>query len=105
MAGQPVPCLRPALQALVRGPWRRLWLVSPSLHLAALHGLLPELEREGAEIRVLTDLSYRAVGDGRVDLAALERLRITPELRRKSVRVTVNGGPGYRMPRPAGRRG
>ncbi len=78
MAGQPVPCLRPALQALVRGPWRRLWLVSPSLHLAALHGLLPELEREGAEIRVLTDLSYRAVGDGRVELAALERLRALP---------------------------
>lgn len=75
MAGQPVPYLRPALQALVRGPWRQLWLVSPSLHLSALQGLLPELERSGAEIRVLTDLSHQAIGDGRVELTALQRLR------------------------------
>lgn len=75
MAGQPIPFLRPALHALVRGPWRTLWIVSPSLHLAALQGLLPELERAGAEIRVLTDLSYQAIGDGRVELAALQRLR------------------------------
>jgi len=75
MAGQPVPFLRPALHAVVRGPWRQLWLVSPSLHLAALQGLLPELERSDAEIRVLTDLSYQAIGEGRVELTALQRLR------------------------------
>ncbi len=75
MAGQPVPILRTALHALVRGPWRQLWLVSPSLHFSALQGLLPELEREGAKIRVLTDLSYQAIGEGRVELTALQRLR------------------------------
>ena len=52
---------------------------------------------QGAEVRAVPV----RLADG---LASLN-LRITPELRRRSVRVTVNGGPGYRMPRPAGRHG
>ena len=78
MAGRPVSNLRTALLELVRGPWQQLWLVSPALHLEALRPLLPHLEREGGEVRVLTDLSHQAIGDGRVELAALRRLQRLP---------------------------
>lgn len=60
---------------LVRGPWQLLWLVSPALQLEALRPLLPHLEREGGQVRVLTDLTHQAIGDGRVELAALQRLK------------------------------
>jgi len=60
-------------------------------------------EREAAP--PVRGAEVRSVPVRLVDGLASLNLRITPELRRKSVRVTVNGGPGYRMPRPAGRRG
>ncbi|WP_374712076.1 hypothetical protein [Symbiobacterium terraclitae] len=78
MAGRPVSFLRTALLELVQGPWRQLWLVSPALHLEALRPLLPHLEREGGEVMVLTDLSHQAIGEGRVELAALKRLKRLP---------------------------
>lgn len=78
MAGRPVSNLRTALLELVRGPWQQLWLVSPALRLEALRYFLPHLEREGSEVRVLTDLSHQAIGEGRVELAALKRLQRLP---------------------------
>ncbi|MFZ5828027.1 MAG: hypothetical protein ACOY94_27290 [Bacillota bacterium] len=78
MMGQTVTFHRAALLELTRGEWQTLWLVTPSLQAEALRPLLPHLHREGAVIRVLTDLSYEAMVDGRVELAALERLRSLP---------------------------
>lgn len=78
MMGQTVTFHRTALFDLVRGPWKSLWLVSPALQAEALRPLLPHLSREGAVVRVLTDLSYEALVDGRVELAALQRLRELP---------------------------
>lgn len=78
MVGQTVTFHRTAVLDLIRGPWRTLWLVTPALQAEALRPLLPHLAREGAVVRVLTDLSYEALGDGRVELAALQRLRELP---------------------------
>lgn len=78
MMGQMVTFHRTALLELVRGPWTLLWLVSPALQAEALRPLLPHLNREGAVVRVLTDLSYEGLAEGRVELAALQQLRNLP---------------------------
>lgn len=75
MTGLPVPFHRAALLELVRGPWQTLWVVTPALQLEALRVLLPHLEREEGQVRVLTNLTHQAIGDGRVELAALQRLK------------------------------
>lgn len=78
MMGQTVTFHRTALLELVRGGWGVLWLVTPALQAEALRPLLPHLSREEGQVRVLTDLSYEALIDGRVDLAALQRLKELP---------------------------
>ncbi len=79
MMGQTVQFHRTALLELVRGPWTTLWLVTPQLQAEALRALLPHLAREGAQVRVLTDLSHEALTDGRVELAGLQQLKALPD--------------------------
>ncbi|MFZ5817956.1 MAG: hypothetical protein ACOY93_22115 [Bacillota bacterium] len=78
MMGQTVTFHRSAVLELARGPWATLWLVTPALQAEALRPLLPHLDRAGAQVRVLTDLSLEALVDGRVELAALQRLKALP---------------------------
>lgn len=69
---------RPALSELIRGPWQTLWIATPQLQAEALRPFLPHLSRAGVQVRILTDLSHEALVDGRVELRALEHLRVLP---------------------------
>lgn len=69
---------RKALLDLVRGPWSEFWLVTPCIELDAVNLLLPYLQREGAQVRVITYLSVDRLAGGQVDLMALQALRGLP---------------------------
>ena len=75
---QPVQFQRTALLELLRGPWTQLWIVAPRISAAAVGLIMPSLRRDGAQIRVLTDLSPGRLAEGKVEMMALQELRSLP---------------------------
>lgn len=75
---QPVQFQRTALLELVRGPWTELWIAAPRISAAAVALIMPYLKREGAVIRVLTDLSPARLAEGKVEMMGLQELRSLP---------------------------
>ncbi|MGE5673897.1 MAG: hypothetical protein ACM3XM_08410, partial [Mycobacterium leprae] len=69
---------RSALVNLLRSPWTEFWIATGSLDAESVALLLPYLQREGAAVRLLTDLSPAGLSDGRVDPAILDFLRQLP---------------------------
>ncbi|MGE5673408.1 MAG: hypothetical protein ACM3XM_05925, partial [Mycobacterium leprae] len=69
---------RSALVNLLRSPWTEFWIATGSVDAESVALLLPYLQREGAAVRLLTDLSPASLGDGRVDPAVLDFLRQLP---------------------------
>ncbi len=75
---RPVAFHRGALMELLRAPWTELWLVTPQLDGEAAALIQPHLRREGVRVRLITHLSPERLADGKVDLAALQALRVLP---------------------------
>lgn len=69
---------RKAVLDLFRAPWTECWIATPRLDGEAVALLLPLLRRDGARIRVMTNLDASRVSEGKVDLLALQSLRSLP---------------------------
>lgn len=70
--------LRATLTQLVSGPWTEFWIAAPRLAMDAVQVLLPHLNRPGARVRVLTELSAGRIAEGALELEALQALRELP---------------------------
>ncbi|HEY3365492.1 MAG TPA: hypothetical protein VGK74_10605 [Symbiobacteriaceae bacterium] len=75
---QTVQFHRPALGAMFRGPWTEIWIATPRLETETVALFLPHLQREGARVRVLTDLSPSRSDEGSVEPKALKALAALP---------------------------
>ncbi|HYG57632.1 MAG TPA: hypothetical protein VD902_06155 [Symbiobacteriaceae bacterium] len=69
---------RRALLDLVKTGWQVFWIAVPRIDQEAVTLLLPHMQRDGAQVRVLTCLDPARVAAGAVDLAALQALRSLP---------------------------
>jgi hypothetical protein len=78
MVAQTVRFHRKALLELARGPWNIAWIAAGRISADAAALLAPHLRRGGARVRVLTNLDPGRFAEGKVDLAALQTLRMLP---------------------------
>lgn len=92
--------LRTALTQLLRREWTELYLITPRLGQDALAMILPLIARDGAAVRVVTDVSGAALAEGRVEPAAVQALAALPgcEVRTAPELVTSLIAPGPEGP-------
>jgi hypothetical protein len=69
---------RTALIAMLRGAWSEFWIAAPRLDMEAVAILLPLLRRDGARVRVITNVTPESLADGQQDLMAVQTLRDLP---------------------------